>query len=498
MKRRQFCQGLATMGLLSATHWTSPRSVAQPTQVAPQKSLHVGSDKQLFIDQKFIAAAENVRIVMNPPIKAGQVLFADRPWEDFRLTSYFTVLQDGDLCRMYYSCFSKDQWHTPDAWDKHAYLCYAESRDGVHWEKPRLGIVEFEGSKHTNILLRSVVDGAVFLDPLAPPARRYKLLHTVGLHQGGLRVSYSPDGIHFTTPQTPVSPWNPDSQQVAFWDSRLRKYVAFLRKSDRGRAVGRVEMENLDTPWPGDLPTVFKADEHDPPDVDFYTSACVQYPWAANAYFMFPAAYHHFPPELGNDGLLDTSAAASRDGIHWERPDRRPYVALGEASEWDAKFVMMGVGMVRKGNAIHQYYNGVNLSHGGTRRMTPEQRATWRRWSQIGRVVQRLDGFYSADAAYDGGWLITPPLVFTGSRLELNIHTSSAGQAHVAIVDADGQPLPGYAVAECDRLMTNSVAHRVSWRGKPDVSALAGKPVRLKFIMRSAKLYAFQFSAQTK
>ena len=106
---------------------------------------------------------------MNPPVKAGIVLECDRPWEDFRLTSYFRVVQDGDLCRMYYSCFSKDQWHTPEAWDEHAYLCYAQSRDGIRWEKPSLGIVEFEGSRENNIILRSIVDGTVFLDPRRRP-----------------------------------------------------------------------------------------------------------------------------------------------------------------------------------------------------------------------------------------------------------------------------------------------------------------------------------------
>ncbi len=109
-------------------------------------AIRIGSGKQLFFDRKFIEEAENVRIVMNPPVKRGPVLHADKPWEDFRLTSYFTVIQDGQLCRMYYSCFSKDQWHTPNSWEEHAYLCYAVSTDGVHWTKPELGIVEFQGS----------------------------------------------------------------------------------------------------------------------------------------------------------------------------------------------------------------------------------------------------------------------------------------------------------------------------------------------------------------
>jgi hypothetical protein len=208
--------------------------------------------------------------------------------------------------------------------------------------------------------MRSVVDGTVFIDPAAPPERRYKLLSTVGPHRGGLRVSYSEDGTRFTMPAEPVSPWNPDSQQNAFWDRRLQKYAAYLRgRPDMGlavknRLVARVEMDDIEKPWPATAQIVLATDEHDPPDVDFYTNACVQYPWAADAYFMFPAPYHHYPPHMGNDGLLDVSLAVSRDGVTWQRPDRRPYVSMGLREEWDALFVMMGVGMVRRGPKIYR------------------------------------------------------------------------------------------------------------------------------------------------
>ena len=471
---------------------------AADAQEQSAKPIRIGAGKQLFFDGRFIQKSKGVRIVMNPPAKAGQVLFADKPWEDFRLTSYFTVVQDGGICRMYYSCFSKDQWHTPKSWEKHAYLCYAESKDGIRWTKPELGLVEFEGSKKNNIILRSVVDGTVFIDPTAPPERRYKLLHTIGPHKGGLRVSYSADGLRFTTPK-PVSPWCPDSQQVAFWDARLGKYTAFLRKNTkRGRSVGRVEMADVEAPWPGELATVFEADRRDPHNLDFYNNACVKYPWADDAYFMFLSAYHHFPPEMGNDGLLDVSAAASRDGIRWVRPDRRPYVALGQSSEWDSQLQMMGVGLVRQADKIYQYYNAVDLSHGGTRRMSDQDRAKWRRWSQMGRLVHRLDGFFSADADYEGGWLVTPPVVFAGSRLVLNVNTSSAGLVRVGLTTPDGKVIPGFAPGDCDRIMTNNVAHVVKWRGKPNVSTLVGKPIRLRFEMRSAKLYAFQFQTADK
>jgi hypothetical protein len=263
----------------------------------------------------------------------------------------------------------------------------------------------------------------------------------------------------------------------------------------QGRAVARVEMDKIDEPWAGKVKPeiVFQRDDQDPPEVDFYTNAAQLYPWADAAYFMFPAAYHHYPPQYGNDGLLDTSAAASRDGVQWLRIDRRPYIPLGEKGEFDAMFIMAGVGMVRRGDKIYQYYNGIDISHGGTRKESKTKVEGARRWGWMGAVEQRLDGFYSADAAYGGGTLTTPPVVFHGDRLELNINTSSAGSARVELRGENGQAIPGFALADCDPVMINDVRHTVTWKGNADVSVLAGKPVVLHFDMRSTKLYAFQF-----
>jgi hypothetical protein len=151
------------------------------------------------------------------------------------------------------------------------------------------------------------------------------------------------------------------------------------------------------------------------------------------------------------------------------------------------------VGIARRGNKIYQYYCGTHLTHGGTRGMRGEEQAKQTKWGWMGLAEQRLDGFYSADADYEGGRLRTPPIVFAGTRLEININTSAVGQARVAILDAEGKPIPGFSIQDCDPIATNDVAHRVTWKGNADVSGLAGKPVRLAFAMRAAKLYAFQF-----
>ncbi len=105
----------------------------------------------------------------------------------------------------------------------------------------------------------------------------------------------------------------------------------------------------------------------------------------------------------------------------------------------------------------------------------------------------RLDGFVSADAEYTGGELTTPPLVFAGERLTLNVDTSGGGEVKVEIQDEAKNPIPGHTLADARPLNGNSIAMPVRWSGGDNVGALAGCPVRLRFVMNDCKLYAFQF-----
>jgi hypothetical protein len=112
----------------------------------------------------------------------------------------------------------------------------------------------------------------------------------------------------------------------------------------------------------------------------------------------------------------------------------------------------------------------------------------------MGAVRQRLDGFVSADADNHGGWLLTPPIVFSGKRLRLNIDTGAMGTAFVEIRDAAGKPVPGFTLAEAQETAGNYLDETVYWDRGNDLSALTGKPVQLYFKLKRSKLYAFQFT----
>ncbi len=220
-------------------------------------------------------------------------------------------------------------------------------------------------------------------------------------------------------------------------------------------------------------------------------------------YVAFPATYFKFKgPDWkdialsGNDGNFEPQLAFSRDGISWKRW-RQPYVAPGYHDGLNLRLISMTHGMVRRGRWIYQYFVGWTHTHGrpDVWNRNPENAIEWTRKEKGGIYCakQRLDGFVSMDSAYTGGVLTTRPLTFKGNRLSLNIDTYGSGSAKVAILDAAGKKIPGFTAKECRSINADEVDLEVSWKKGADISALAGRPVRVKISMRNTKIYALQF-----
>jgi hypothetical protein len=111
----------------------------------------------------------------------------------------------------------------------------------------------------------------------------------------------------------------------------------------------------------------------------------------------------------------------------------------------------------------------------------------------VRRLVQRLDGFMSADAGYTGAEFTTPVITFTGTHLQLNVNCSATGEAWVEVLDDRHHPIPGYRMEESVNVDLNHVAAPVIWKNRDNVAELAGRPVRLHFKLQGCKLYGFQF-----
>ncbi|MCC6795648.1 MAG: hypothetical protein IT366_11075, partial [Candidatus Hydrogenedentes bacterium] len=265
-----------------------------------ESPIDVGNRKQLFIDSYFFAKSENISLRVTPPVKTGErTLISDSLWENASL-NWFSVLEDDGKYRMWYECYDVEGWPTSDDTS----FCYAESADGIHWNKPSLGFFAYHGANDTNILFRQVgeagarsrVHGAgVFLDPNAPQDARYKAVSQGAFadEQPPQRISAmtSPDGLHWSRIPHPICDVFADSQYSAFWDADIAQYVLYGRVGGRGRAIGRATSATFDRFDP--LALVFQTDESDPANCDLYNPAALKYPYADRVYFMFPSMYHH-------------------------------------------------------------------------------------------------------------------------------------------------------------------------------------------------------------
>jgi hypothetical protein len=527
---------VALAGLLAGVRTTTVQAAEPPRSPV---GLDVGSRRQVFIDKTFLAESKGVDLCVHPPRKTGErTIDTDRPWEKGGIGPYSSVLKTGDGYHMWYHAMDSVQW---DSGHTNGAICYARSTDGIRWEKPNLGLVEYQGSRQNNIVIGHGAAGVelgqdggmVFLDPKAPADQRFRMLVRFGakVEEGEACHLYSSgDGIHWKLTHKSVVVSRPqkkghnlDSQNVMFWDGRLQKYVTYVRKNrmepgSQGRCIARGESDHLgDFPAVQDMPIIFGPDKDDPhhgntPVVDFYMSAAIKYPWADNAYYMFPTAYYHyiggalgeFPREVPtNAGPLDTQFAASRDGITWERYDRRPFVPLGMKGEfdWASARTIWGLVPDTTGREMYLYYRASDWLHGwdrderNKRLLTGAGLGADQNIAVISRLVLRRDGFVSVRGAYTGGEFTTPPLTFTGNKLILNVDTSATGIARIGIIDDHGAWVDGFAPEKCDLIHTaNEVNRIVTWQRNSDVSRLAGKPVRLRFMLRDCDLYAFQFT----
>jgi hypothetical protein len=114
--------------------------------------------------------------------------------------------------------------------------------------------------------------------------------------------------------------------------------------------------------------------------------------------------------------------------------------------------------------------------------------------NSIRRMTLRTDGFASVQAPYDGGEMITKPVIFDGDELRLNVSTSAVGSVRVEIQDESGAPIPGFTLDDCPELFQDQIDLPVRWRSEARLGALAGKPVRLRFALYDADLYAMRFA----
>ncbi len=434
----------------------------------------------------------------NPRIDARPLVAPEFAWES-RINVYSTLFEDEGRFRLYYETHlvaAKDQ---PE--DLKAMLAYAESGDGVHWEKPTVGRATFDGSTQNNIVYgldlahgRGAHGATVFKDPSAPAEQRYKLVHMARVGgELGVYGAVSPDGTSWSAIEQPLlNGYMSDTQTVVAFDEAKGRYVGYFRgwnglqhgKWHGRRTIAYAETEDF-THWP-EPRVIVEPDKHDGPDTDIYTNAYIAWPGAGDAYLMFPAFYQRAAD------VLEVQLMTSRDGVRWERASREPVVPAGEpGSSWEGGvYAGCGLAALQPGEwslPIGPQWHTHNQEHFAQGRTAdPPHRG------YVCRAIWRQDGLTSLEAPAEGR-CTTVPLIFSGSRLELNVWTRFAGEVRVELIEASGSPIPGFGFDECEPVTGDAPRHIVSWNGNSDLSAWSGTPVRLRLWLRRARLHALQF-----
>ena len=457
--------------------------------------MELSPGKQLFIDDYFIESLSGARRVLNRPRKLTvdeplDIPF-DQPWDsNFSQPGRVVYDERTQLFRMYYRAWTGDK----------TFLCALESRDGLHWERPELGLVDFDGSTRNNITNASADHLVTILDPHEPDeTRRWKQIDNKpsGSSESGdprWLARYSEDGydwrlytedrhseqkmlFNFGSPaETFGGVINPDAPYV---------YYSQRGSNRRTRVLGRRDSQDF-LNWSG-LRTVIDQDLQDPPGTEFYSAGfdpvsrtdgglhilmLQTFLTDLTEPYDIEDAARYWGGESGSaamparvDGFVDTQLAVSRDTVAWTRW-REPFIARGEAGAWDWGMVYTD-GPVLHENQLYFFYMAGNLTHNGFSAQpwqgpysTPNRRGK-------GVAVLRPDGYVSVEAeSYAPGVLTTHRFrQEQGGQIRVNVD-ASAGELRYELLEDTGQPIPGYTVDDCEPIRSDSLDGLLSWNGK--------------------------------
>jgi len=437
--------------------------------------IDVGSRLELFVDDYLIdKLSGDAQLQLHKPEAKEVVLVTDKPWEG-NTCAYYTVFQDDGLFRMYYRGSHFDVVTRKITHPE--FVCYAESKDGIHWTKPELGLFEFEGSKENSIVWKGFgTHGFVpFKDanPAAPPEAKYKAVG-IGGGKRGLYAFQSPDAIHWSLmhEEPVITKGAFDSQNLAFWDSARKRYVDFHRFFHDGvRDIMTCTSADF-LHWTDPVPLAYT---HAPKE-HLYTNAIRSYDRAPHIFIGFPTRF------LPKTQQVEPTLMTSRDGLTFRRWPEALIPVTGPEDRDGNRSNYMTWGMVRLPHndrelsvyATEAYYTGPD--------------------SRVRRFTFRVDGFVSVRASASGGGIVTKPLVFSGRKLLVNFAAKGHGSLRVELQDAEGKPIPGFTLADSTALEGDEIEATVAWKGDADCNSLAGKPVRLQFDVKDADLFSFRFS----
>ena len=457
-----------------------------------QESIHIGSRRELFVDQLLIDRMDGVELRLHHPVKTS------RPNSPLPEAHYVTVIKDadadGDLFRAWWR--GSDPSFTGEKHTGHAgeTVEYAESRDGHEWTFPRLGLHEVGGTRENNVILANMppllTNFTPFLDarPGVPPGERFKALAGYpgpGDKRGqarpgmGLFAFVSADGIHWDK-QDEVIPYRNewrhafDSQNVSFWSEAEQHYVCYFRTwtpGERLRSISRTTSPDFKT-WTAPVAmNPNRQGEH------LYTNQTHPYFRAPHIYISLPT---RFVPGRGGAPEYDANDVNATDILLMS--------TRAGTERYDRLFTKA---FIRPGLEPDRWRNRANYAALNVVPTSATEMSIYHRGGD--RYVLRTDGFVSVSADSRRGELLTRPLTFSSGELHVNVSTSAAGSIRCELQTADGRPIPGFTLDDSQLGFGDSIEMPLAWRNQPDVAALSGTSVKLLFELIDCDLYSFHF-----
>ncbi len=496
--------------------------------------------KALFIDDHIVEHIDNLARKLHPLQKFDKnvVLRPEHRWENCGIMMWTTpawVPDEAVFKTLYYASSESDSPEvkldvTGAPMGGKSFICYATSEDGVNWEKPPLGLYDYDAltwrgtaiGTENNILPTGVPLGPIY-DPHDPDEqRRYK---GMGWGKGGgLTPAISSDCLHWTYLDVPLVP---SSDEAHFgYDEQNGLFIATVKhagpdgRSPYGRSFCLSTSEDFEN-WSG-LELIFHADQIDQENGEERIRKFIEDPdyltpiynrpeeWRTDVYnfpvFRYEGLYlglpvmHHWtgkhPPLYENvDSRKSVELTSSRDLRQWERvANRTPFIELspvGDGSAYDTGQISVVNGPLRRNNELWFYYLGAR--HRSQPLVDVMNRQSLNTLA-MALAKLRVDGFVSLKGGIEWGSVLTKPLVVEGSELRVNVD-SWRGRVKVEVLNADdGHPLPGYTFDESIPAMIDSIDEPVRWKEKVDLSEHRGRTVRLRFSILEAELYAFWFT----
>lgn len=368
----------------------------------------------------------------------------------------------------------------------------ARSRDGIHWERGP--------DKIANPATVVPVNDCFWLDLEArDPAQRLKLqavarakpseqhLHKVELSPLYHAFFTSANGAKWSDA---VPAGNSSDYSSFFYNPFRKRWVYSIKASVPPRHRVRRYAESAEF----GVPNIFDssvfwvgADKLDKPDPkvgdtpQLYSLGAVGYESLMLGMFYIHVGPHNTVcQKLKSPKNIDLKTGFSRDGFHWDRPFREPFIASTRTEgAWDKGYIHSPAGILFvMGDKLIFPYSGCS----GT---VPDGRKGMYASQSIGLAMLRRDGFASMDAVQKTGTLTTRPVLFKGDHMFVNLHAPGGSLR----VEALGQN--NSVIAASEPVHGDSTKQLIRWKDSSSLAPLSGKPVRFRFHLTNGQLYAF-------